>query len=324
MGMLWISTIMILIILIFCMYYLKKTRMKTKRNKQKDNVVVMLPNESKTQYTICSSTREPQILDNTDVEYYINKRDTVMDSFKRQLLERNLVSIETQDTIQEYIINEIIGETQDTIPRIRHEDFANQGFDNQTVHDTSLQKGLKSKLNTVRGNGGHVNNVEILQFGKSLLEPSKYIKLERVLDTIYSRNSRVTNFNNTETGVLSETWRGSNDTIRKQIINNLVDCYENGHVVCPTGTTSRIVESLYINEPELIPRTNNTYKEEMLNKASIVRRELESTLEFNELPDDAQSKVLAEKLLDTYKNDYKDILSLAQIKEITSDWIDYV
>jgi hypothetical protein len=111
-------------------------------------------------------------------------------------------------------------------------------------------------------------------------------------------------------------------------VRNLVDCVEESplgtNVVCPTGVTSRIVESALIERPELMPRTRETLVQEMLSKANAVRTLLESNNTYCNLSDTDQSGTLKNALLETYNQDYQGILSVEQVDEYVKDWIDEI
>jgi hypothetical protein len=293
-----------------------------------------------TQYIIEShspTSNSSYIIDSSDLNYYqqqlsnTNSKTKLEESFKQQLKLRGIDYKDTNDQLyilQDYIINEIIPQHQQPNEFIDIDiDIDNLiQYDTQNVHDTSIQRQLCSTFNDVSNSSiGDVKLDDILHFAHTLNKsPTQLEQLSRVLKVIYSRNSRVTNFDNTEVGILSRTWNTPGNGIRQQIINNLVDCFENNDVVCPTGTTSRIVESLYINEPSKIPTTSNLYKEEMLSKASIVLQELQNTQEFNNLSEQEQKIAFKTKLLNVYTHDYNGILDSQQITLVVQDWIDYI
>lgn len=279
-------------------------------------------------YIITGTTNDPEFLvDQSDILYYARKKN-IDEAFQKECETRGL-------SLNEYIIDEILGiNLQRDFEHHEHRELRDREQplmyqDTQNVHDTTIQHQLKKTYQTIPKNSKTLfNEQEIIHQTELLGKDVETIKT--VLETIKERNNKVVNFGDNEMTVLANTWKAGDDNIKEQIINNLIDCAKdhplNTSVVCPTGVTSRIVESMYINDPETTPRTKDMYKEEMLNKASLVRNQLEQTTEYDKLTDDQQSLSLQKHIMDTLKQDYIDthILNSHQLSEFTKDWIEHV
>lgn len=297
------------------------------------------------------------VLDQNDVAYYAdrrNRQNEIERAFLRELAERGIetgegearvgfeqlpealrplerIPVRIVDNLENYIIDEILGNNLGGMYQRAGVNIAQVGRpDTQNVHDTDVQQQLKStfKLYSGQNSSGTRANFDptvihqhAVRIGKSNDDISK---LQRVVGKMMERNSHISNYQDTELGVLQKTWNLNDKGIRDQVINSLLDCEEYGSVVCPTGTSSRIVEATYIHTPENVPKTKAAYKEEMLNKAAVVRRDVESTEGFGGMTDEAQSAYLRDRLLDTYRQDYSGVLSNDEITGLTADWIDHI
>lgn len=271
-------------------------------------------------------------IDNADIQHYTLKRkneNDILRKYNRELRERGLISTAQHATenLDNYLINEILGNNLVNQPiHIQNPQFR-EYRDTQNVHDTNIQKQLKDTYNVVKDISKEPNRIfselSVLQLAETLGKNVE--KLKRIMTRIKSRNSSVINYNDhNEWNILQNTWKAGNDNVREQIINNLLDCEENGSVVCPTGTTSRIVESVFIDSPENMPKTKEMYSEEMFSKASAIRKELEACEEYTKLTQDNQTQALKEKILEAYHTDYNGILTPEQIQEYTQEWINYI
>jgi hypothetical protein len=272
------------------------------------------------------------LIDDSDIKYYTDNKNLV-ESFNNELKSRGLTytpSVRVDRTrgnrgeryinpLEMYIINEIIPvngrETRDEVRR--------PVIDTQNVHDTYVQKQLKSTYKTVKNDAGcnYFDEKDILNHASNLKKDTK--NLGNIIKQIKDRNSSVTNFDSdNEYTILKNTWMSGNENVKEQIINNLLDCEEDKILVCPTGTTSRIIESTYIDNPENMPKTKDMFTTEMLSKASLIRNTLDSSI--SHLTDEEQSTILKRNIIKSYKNDYKNILSDNQINDFTKDWIDFI
>lgn len=296
---------------------------------------VMEPVQNNSAYLV-RSDRDSYLVDNSDLEYYNEKRDREIVTQKRfndELKSRGLRCVPSrreQIPIDEYLVNELIGGNfieNEVRPEVRPEVYR----DTQNVHDTHVQRDLRMVYSGVKETSKEANRVfsenDIVRFASTLNKDTE--KLSRVITTLKSRKGNVTNFSgDTEYTILRNTWKSGNDNVREQIINNLLDCESTtslgDSVVCPTGTSSRIVESVFIETPELMPKTKDTLVQEMLAKAGAIRGTLEGSQEYQDLSEASQKVTLKSNILDSYYNDYKDIFSESEINEYTKEWIDNI
>lgn len=250
-----------------------------------------------------------------DLEYYIRDQDNFQEHFR---------PIE-QDVVGQFmeIENDNYGrmmEDIDYLPLIYEENrFREFRGDDQNVHDTYVQENLKSSYNKVISSGktgGEIEELKRYITNSDKTDNDKKKALDNLQD-ILKRNATVTGFSGkTESEILVDVWNSKDKNVRDQMINELIDTKENGHLVCPVGTTSRIVESLNINEPDKMPKTQSIYREEMLNKAAHFRTQLEQTNEY-------QEDTFKDKLMNVFYEDYKD-LPKEKVDKLVEEWIDYV
>jgi hypothetical protein len=196
-------------------------------------------------------------------------------------------------------------------------------LDNQNVHNHTVQKMIHNKYNNLNK---HEYNGDII-YDIENYNPIKKEKVKNILNQIRDRNSNITNLNNeTELDVLYTVWANAQDDNEKQaILNELEDSVNQyGDIVCPTGTTTRLINATYINNPEEMPRTKSMIHQEMMNSASNIRNNLEDDKEYNVLNDQEKDKYFKNTILEKYKTDYKDILEEKEIQDMTNEWIDLI
>lgn len=205
-------------------------------------------------------------------------------------------------------------------------DAVNIYRDSQSVHDSHVQKIIRNDFkntfekNTFEKNTFEENNIividDVLQYSKNNFKKD-YTTTKKIIEDICHRNSPIINLDGiAEKELLIKTWlKCDNKNKKDQFILELNDCLEkNGSIVCPTGVTTRILSSLYIEEPEKYPVTKGILKQEMLQKASMLRSS-------NPDEDIDEFKI---KLLEKYNEDYKDILTPEDIINETKEWLDYL
>ncbi len=120
----------------------------------------------------------------------------------------------------------------------------------------------------------------------------------------------------------------SNDKEYKQtgisnLTNELNDCIENNNVVCFTGVRNRLINSISMLNPQVQLKDKDSFNNEMLNKASLIRADLEKTMDPNNTDFD---KKLKENIEDQLKKDYVEsgILKQTELDDIKNEWIDYI
>jgi hypothetical protein len=178
--------------------------------------------------------------------------------------------------------------------------------DTQNVHDTLIQRQLKQDA---------LQNLVTPTYTSVSLDDlyASDDKLKEIVQKIKNRNATLSGYNNkTEMEILHDTWQNGNDNVRNQLRNELKECIENGHLVCPTGTVSRILNSKYIETPEKIPKTKEMYHEDILNFSAKIRQ------------DTPEDKFSSEFLLDAIKKEYTPLLTEEEIDDFTKDWINII
>jgi hypothetical protein len=299
----------------------------------KDNSINSIVQETKSSVIVSKGKDRNYLIDNSDISYYTDLRHKetnsltpikgLLQTFNNELKSRGLTykpsftpfitQVAELTPLELQIIQEII----------QPERLRPRALDTQNVHDTNIQKQLKSSYRVIAAKNQNLlfNEKDIISHASRTNKDT--LTLNNIIEKIKNRNSSVTNFDSdNEYTVLKNTWLSGNDNVKDQIINNLLDCEENKILVCPTGTTSRIIESTYIDNPEDMPKTKNMFMTEMLSKASLIRNTLESSI--SHLDEDEQSTILKRNIIKSYNTDYKDILNEEQINDLTKDWIDSI
>jgi hypothetical protein len=207
-------------------------------------------------------------------------------------------------------------------------------MDTQNVHDTTIQKITKNKYTDLKTMSSHSNGQGVFTpnaldsyINNSDLSKEKKQTLLKTVGKIKNRNSNLTNFDgDTEFNILINTWNNSNNTVKDQILNELLDCTSGTHfgdnLYCPTGVATRIVNASFIEDPESMPKTKEMINEEMMNSASVIRTQLEQDPKYQQLSDTEANNKLKNTILEKYNTDYKDIFTKDQITDMTKDWID--
>lgn len=267
-------------------------------------------------------------IDIADLEYLINENvivevDPVLSRFNNEKNARGYKDI--------YII-EPVQLPHRPVPRRQFEFNPLINMDTQNVHDTTIQKITKNKYTDLKtnphpnGQGAFVKYSLDSYINNSDLSNKKKQTLLKTIEKIKNRNSNLTNFDgDTEFNILINTWNNSNNTVKDQILNELLDCtgtHFGDNLYCPTGVATRIVNASFIENPESMPKTKEMINEEMMNSASAIRTQLEQTPEYQQLSDTEANNKLKNTILEKYNSDYKDIFTKDQITDMTKDWID--
>jgi len=342
----WIIALLVVCVMGWLYYYKKApTLSKPLTIERKIQDYILEPVQGQVNVKKGDNVSEPiYVIDNTDVIYYENKQRDTINKFEKELQERGIkrsgiVQELAQEPLQDYILDELLGNNLRDEYNILDFELGGRNDidhnlprpDTQSVHDTNVQGTLKKVYLGITTVSKEPNRVfrerDVLLLAEQLGVDIR--KVSRVIAAIKGRSSIVSNYSgDQEYTVLANTWKAGDDNVREQIVRNLADCVETTplgtNVVCPTGVTSRIVESALINSPDLMPRTRETLIQEMLSKANAVRTRLEKEKEYQDLSDTSQSQVLKEMIMETYTRDYSGILSEEQINEHIRDWIDHI
>lgn len=224
----------------------------------------------------------------SDLRYYINTRD----------------EFEKRKTLYETILNPVVY-TQTNIIRDIPADILDYHIDNQNVHDTIMQKNIKNTYEQSHNFTGDIEDItdNILE----LCKDKDKEKIKDIIEKIKTRNSYVTNVNSNEIDVLKNVWLNGDLNVKKQIINELLDCVDIGNTLyCPTGVTSRIISAAHINNPQYAPKTKDILKREVIEK-------------FGHNYSKDNDKFLAkEKTI----NEYFSVYERKDIEDIINEWYD--
>jgi hypothetical protein len=199
--------------------------------------------------------------------------------------------------------------------------------DTQNVHDATVNKYIRNIFSGVDVENDNAQVIHEIKCSIKHLSNEKRDKIIKVLNKIQSRNSNISNLGDIhELSVLNTVWQNAktNKNIKDMMFQQLVDSIEHGNVVCPTGIVNRLTIALAVETPEILPKTKSQLNEEIFNKAIMVRDELETNENYNELDETSQKAEFKNTLVNTLENDYIGILTKHEINENIKDWIDYI
>jgi hypothetical protein len=193
-------------------------------------------------------------------------------------------------------------------------------FDNgsQSVHDTVIQNQLKNQYSQLNTNKSQQNLIsDIVEYSKKEL-PKDSEKIENILNSINSRNSTLTSLDgDTEMNAISKVWNTEDPDIRRQLLNELMDCKSGNGIYCPTGVATRVVNAINIKNPENMAKTQNVLHNEMLQIASNFRNTLEANGEYSE-------ENFAPSLRKHIYSHYEGFISQDKLDKEMNDWIDHI
>ena len=199
--------------------------------------------------------------------------------------------------------------------------------DTQNVHDATVNKYIRNIFSNFGVQNDNAQVINEIKGSMSHLSNEKKQKINQVLNKIQLRNANISNLGDIhELAVLNTVWQNAktNNNIKDMMFQQLVDSIENDNVVCPTGIVNRLTTALAVETPEILPKTKSQLNEEIFNKAILVRHELETDENYNELDEPSQKAEFKNTLVNRLENDYTGILTKDEINENIKDWIDYI
>lgn len=244
------------------------------------------------------------IVDKSDVRYY----DNIEEEFKNR---RKLYFWETprpaaprptrriEPQLNEYHVNNYVVRDNRVTPRI----------DTQNVHDTAVQNKLKQRFKDLHHFDNSTHDVLIQEI---LAHCNNNSEVNFVLKKLKDRNDTVVNFDtNNELEILKKTWNNGNKLVRDQLINELKDCKSSSNTIyCPTGTATRIMSALYIEDPENFPKDKNTLNQEIMNKCAHLRK--------------TNEEITPEEMKNVIVNEYNGTYDKEFVTNIMDEWINYI
>jgi hypothetical protein len=210
------------------------------------------------------------------------------------------------------------------------------GVDTQNVHDTSINKYIRNIFRDIPltpHSKWETDQVidEILEYANDNTNDKNKNDIGKVLSTIRSRNSIISNLNDQkELDILTTIWNEANAKETDEQRNNIKDMLmiqiadtmsPSNYVLCPTGFADRISTSLIVEDPEKFPKTQAMINDEMMQTMSNIRNELEKDEQYTKLNDDDQVSQLKEKFFEKAEKDYEGILTKKEIDKVVEPWI---
>lgn len=173
----------------------------------------------------------------------------------------------------------------------------------QNVHDTFVQESIKkAQKNIQHGSENYINEIQ---------ETFKDDGINNVLKKIQRRDAYISNVDKTETGIIRDVWSfvKNDENLKEDFKDQLLDCIDkDGNLVCGTGVVTRITSSLFINDPEKMPKTKEMINQEILNK-------------FSKLYTGTEDKqIIKQQIL----NDYTEESMKKKVNDLIDEWIEHV
>jgi hypothetical protein len=301
---------------------------------QNKPIIISQPKQKQIQNRIPQEKK--LLIDNSDLVYYRDRNKQIIQEYEQRRLlypeqkrqqdsNPNLVQFEYRNPIQidfnlpdEFIFEQI-----------------RQNVDNQTVHDTVVQNSIKTIYADLKNEPdiSFSDSSELIAEIKEFANGNNFSKEKEkqvfeVLDQIQNRNASVYNLEDTELGVLKTVWEKGNKNVKDQVLNELLDCKSGpNQIYCPTGVVTRIINASCIENPEEMPRTKDTLRQELLTTAADVRNTLEDSDKlYQNKNEHEQKEYFKEKLLETVENQYKNntTVNVSIVLDEINEWIDYV
>lgn len=269
------------------------------------------------------------LIDNSDLVYYRDRNKKVIQEYEQ----RQQLYPEQRRQQQDQNQNINIIQIEYDVPDDFIFEQLRQNVDNQTVHDTVVQKSIKTIYTDLKNepdisfNDSSELIADIKEFTKASNTNSSKQEIFEVLDQIQNRNASVYNLEDTELGVLKTVWEKGNKNVKEQVLNELLDCKSGpNQIYCPTGVVTRIINASCIDNPEEMPRTKKVLREELLTTAANVRNNIQCDSLYQNKNEDEQKEYFKEKLLETVEKQYKNntAINMSVVHDEINEWIDYV
>ena len=158
--------------------------------------------------------------------------------------------------------------------------------DRQNVHDHVVQNSVKSSVKKLKKNTKMNKNFEnTLSDIKYELNKDKK-KYKDAIDIIHKiendGDKKLLHTNMSEQEALCLVWNRIHDKknddnreeLKKNLYNELKECKEHGHVVCPTGRFNRIIDSLNVLDKDVKIVPQWALNKEMMTKAGKIRKNM--------------------------------------------------
>ena len=267
----------------------------------------------------------------------------------------NILGNDNDNNVHNHNLNDF---TQNIEPPINDNIIRN---DHQNVHDHVVNKTVKKSLENLKNTTNITIGIpESLKNIRNLINSNNYDNEKirdatKTLDTIETKNQKLSSMKMSELDALNLVWNRINDpknsnnidNLKDNLVNELAECNERiigdtKSQVCSTGRFSRIIDTLnmcdYDNSVKIVPK--NLLNQELMTKAAKIREDMlnnetenvKNALEVLE-PDDNQKKIcenftnnFKEKLLDTYDEEYvkKGVISKEVLDSQVEKWINHI
>lgn len=213
----------------------------------------------------------------------------------------------------EFYLNDILGDFGSEIPRdlqiLKDRDYASYKFvnDRENLHDSFIQKGLSEKYKLMLTDGTKNTEAKL----KELLRA--FPKQNSVINRIANSRNKLTMYNNrTQLEILYDVYNNGSDNVKAHLGQILSEIQSEG-LKCSMGNISRIVQASYVENPEQIPITQAMVTQQMLMRAGIISKELESQ-------GNVDPKLISKQITETLVAEYGKQYGEKQITEMVKGW----
>ena len=292
-------TLVIIIILYLVFRFLFRTKsLEPKRPSIKGQILELLE----------SSLCHLVLFEPSDIYYYQN--NYIEDRVRFRIVPSFFNAFEIPDNL---VLLPEIEERNDILGHQMDMEQERERRDRQNVHDTYFGKQCSEQYKKIKHFGEGLRDIE----KEYLTETSR-----QAVEKIKQRNDLLIRFDSQgELAILKDVMAKIDeepDEVKKAMQQDelnfqLEDCLQDGELVCPTGTSSRILMALNITDLEHYPKTSNLFREEIIGLVGKwVTAAEERSVELDK-------REVMDRLVEEYG-----VSETNNIREAVKDWIDDV
>lgn len=290
------------------------------------------------------------VIEQSDIDYYRKKNADVMEAYNQRKKEYPVYDEQKWSRSKQKKQRVIGYDDYDDMDDVEMDEIIQRlmlQFQNgsQSVHDSVVQSQVKEQyselstaLDTVFTDSKENIATQIIQYANTLvgssiqnnikLSPEKRTDIEYVLKKISDRNSTMSSLDgDREMDAVAKVWNTGDQEIRRQLLNELVDCKQEhmNDIYCPTGVVTRVMNSLNIKEPEHMSKTREVLRGEMLQTAANVRNKMEtSDTKYNTMNEEKQNEYFKDTLQNLIYAQYDGVIPKEKLQKEMDEWIDSV
>lgn len=265
------------------------------------------------------------------------KRKSLFRANKKKNNDKLNNTLNNNDNIDDLDLNTILTLINlDTDPNV--DEVTNEIPNNfHNTHDHVVVQTVKNSVNNLQQHTNIIQDIptslieirNIIQNFDETKIPSKQKNMAiRTLDSIEKNNIDISSIGLKEAEILNLVWNrlkmpeldSSKDDLIENLIRELSESVEHGNVMCATGRTNRIVDSLNIVDPLVNIKPKWAINREMMEKAAKIRENLEENL--NEFQKSALSSSNPSKDQQQFIDDFDSSFKQTLRNTFKTDYVD--